>query len=74
MHEIDIWKRLILCIFCVTISVIKYGFQASVPEAVGVAECSNLDGMGHRPKQRTISAQSHAGNGMTFRMEGIPSI
>ena len=67
MHEIDIWKRLILCIFCVTIAVIKY-------EAVGVAECSKLDGMGHRPKQGTISAQSHAGNGMTFRMEGIPSI
>ena len=74
MHEIDIWKRLILCIFCVTISVIKYGFQAFVPEAVSAAENSRSYGMGQRPKQRTISAQSHAGNGMTFRMEGIPSI
>jgi hypothetical protein len=74
MHEIDIWKRLILCIFCVTISVIEYGFQAFVPEAVSAAESSSLSGMGHRPKQGMISAQSHAGNGMTFRMEGIPSI
>jgi hypothetical protein len=37
-------------------------------------ETSRTGGMGQRPKQGTFSAQSHAGNGMTFRMEVIPSI